>query len=303
MIGREKYLDKLKSKFDKVEWENKEAIKKEYFAFIESGITPAIKIIEETSKTITLGMSKIAGTPDLPTNTEWPKFKDEPMVFLAQLNLSEIAHYTVEDHLPKSGILYFFAYYDKPVNKFGANFNFIQPKERYKVLFFNDDNTQLENTSFPEIMYPDYKFKQISINFEFFFQIPNDIYYYSEFDENLSYHDNECIVKFHNSLLNDLEKTQMLGVPLPLQGSVADSWALAYITKGEPDGDFEEEEEEEEVEDFDYEDEEELAEEFINLFSTPIFSTIGDAVGYFGIRKKDLMNANFDESIFVMQGT
>ncbi|WP_289046398.1 YwqG family protein [uncultured Olleya sp.] len=294
MISKQEHLNTLKNKFDNVKWENKEAVKKGYFEFIESGTIPAIKINEEPSKSIGLGMSKIAGTPHLPSNLEWPKYNDDPMVFLAQLNLSEIACYTIEKSLPKSGVLYFFAHYDKPVNRFGAQFNFIQPKEKYKVLYFNGENTQLQNKPFPDNIVPDYKFKEIAINFEPIFLLPYDIYNYTEFDENLSYDDGESIIQFHENQLKDLlEITQILGIPSPLQSSVALDWVLSYKTKGEPDGAFMDE-------DFD---DEELDEEFINLLSIPLFSKIGDDVGYFGIREKDLINADFDECVFVMQGT
>src|SRR5690606_17361069 len=111
------HLNILKNKFDNLKWENHNTVRKSYFDFVESQTVPAIKIKEDVTKKVTLGMSKTGGTPHLAPNMKWPEFEDKPMVFLAQLNLSEIVPYQIEDHLPKSGILYFFAYYDEPVNK------------------------------------------------------------------------------------------------------------------------------------------------------------------------------------------
>ena len=57
---------------------------------------------------ISIGTSKIGGTPDLPPSITWP-FKDKrPLSLIAQLNLSEVAAYDQMNLLPHSGWLYFF---------------------------------------------------------------------------------------------------------------------------------------------------------------------------------------------------
>ncbi len=287
MINKKEHLKILKNKFDKIKWENPNTIKKSYFDFIESETIPAIKIEEVVSKKAALGMSKIGGAPHLAPNMKWPEYEGASMVFFAQLNLSEIASYHVQDYLPKNGILYFFAHYEEPINEYGAEFEFIESKEKYQVLFYDgDDMAQLKNVPFPKTLPLGYQFKESAISFEPFFEVPNDIYSYTEFEENLSNNDYNRIIEFHETISKDLDLSQILGVPAALQDDVTNDWVYAYMEEEECDVD-----------------EDELAEEFVNILSMPIFSNIGDAQGYFGIRKDDLANKNFEACIFVMQGT
>jgi uncharacterized protein YwqG len=55
-----------------------------------------------------IGASKIGGWPDLPASTHWPEWREQPIPFLAQIRLSEIAHLDEANELPHSGMLYFF---------------------------------------------------------------------------------------------------------------------------------------------------------------------------------------------------
>ena len=65
--------------------------------------------------TLPLGASRIGGLPDFPPEWEWPVRKgkngapDEPMLFLTQINLADIAPLDDQHLLPPTGILYFFA--------------------------------------------------------------------------------------------------------------------------------------------------------------------------------------------------
>lgn len=60
---------------------------------------------------LAIGASKIGGTPDLPPGRAWPEWEDgTPFLFIAQINLSEIAAYDREGALPHTGMLYFFYY-------------------------------------------------------------------------------------------------------------------------------------------------------------------------------------------------
>lgn len=64
--------------------------------------------LEEGGVNPQLGQSKLGGLPDLPAGVKWPKSKKKKSLsFLCQLNLSE-SDQTMEWHLPKSGMLYFF---------------------------------------------------------------------------------------------------------------------------------------------------------------------------------------------------
>lgn len=57
---------------------------------------------------IPIGASKIGGLPDLPLTLRWPEWQEEPLPFLAQIRLSDLAHLDDANELPHSGMLYFF---------------------------------------------------------------------------------------------------------------------------------------------------------------------------------------------------
>ena len=56
--------------------------------------------------------SRLGGTPLAPVGWEWPMEDDEPLVFLAQINCSELEGLPGADVLPSTGLLSFFAEYD-----------------------------------------------------------------------------------------------------------------------------------------------------------------------------------------------
>jgi len=56
---------------------------------------------------IPIGASKLGGKPDLPDGIEWPSWH-EPMAFIAQFNLAEVAPFDRESALPAHGLLSFF---------------------------------------------------------------------------------------------------------------------------------------------------------------------------------------------------
>ncbi len=59
---------------------------------------------------VPVGASKFGGTPDLPSNLEWPRYQDEDdaLPFLLQLNLEQSAPLDLESLLPERGMLYVF---------------------------------------------------------------------------------------------------------------------------------------------------------------------------------------------------
>ncbi|MBM3489952.1 MAG: DUF1963 domain-containing protein [Alphaproteobacteria bacterium] len=58
------------------------------------------------------GLSCFGGRPDLPEEIDWPLDVSEPLIFLAQLNLAELAPHDRQHRLPPTGMLWFFASLD-----------------------------------------------------------------------------------------------------------------------------------------------------------------------------------------------
>ncbi|MCW3062046.1 MAG: hypothetical protein JWQ02_3867 [Capsulimonas sp.] len=91
-----------------------------YTAEIEAQILPSIRIAypEIAADASGLGQSRIGGLPDLPADIKWPTAsgynqshidRADPLLFLAQINLADIAEYDPDSLLPHSGLLLFFA--------------------------------------------------------------------------------------------------------------------------------------------------------------------------------------------------
>ena len=53
--------------------------------------------------------SRLAGKPELPLGTDWPRAEGEPLAFVGQLALAEIAPFDVHSKLPSEGLLSIFA--------------------------------------------------------------------------------------------------------------------------------------------------------------------------------------------------
>jgi uncharacterized protein YwqG len=75
---------------------------------------PAIQLVPRTKSP---GNSKIGGIPNFPVGIDWPRWKDLPMSFLTQIDLSEVPHISSLPNLPTSGILFFF--YDQEQSTWG----------------------------------------------------------------------------------------------------------------------------------------------------------------------------------------
>jgi hypothetical protein len=89
---------------------------------------------------ILIGASKLGGWPDLPPGFSWPFVKNEPLAFVAQVNLSELPAPSL---LPRDGVLSFF--YDRGQTAWGFD-----PKQRscWRVNYI-PSSTQLVRTPEP----------------------------------------------------------------------------------------------------------------------------------------------------------
>ena len=70
--------------------------------------------VDDNTKFVSPGTSKIGGKPWLPSEFEWPLFTDandgktRPLSFLCQINVADIKKYDTDGLLPDFGMLYFF---------------------------------------------------------------------------------------------------------------------------------------------------------------------------------------------------
>ena len=96
-----------------------------------------LRTTQALESTIPIGATKIGGRPDLPNHFEWPKWKNEPLSFIAQVNLENLPEESFLNALPSRGILSFF--YSATQATWGFD-----PKDKgsWKVIHFEDQNLQ-----------------------------------------------------------------------------------------------------------------------------------------------------------------
>jgi len=105
-----------------------------------------------------IGQSRIGGIPDLPADFEWPSYKNEPLSFIAQVNLSELGPYEAAKELPDSGNLAFF--YDSQQYVWGFDPN---DALGFRVIHFKGDD--LERRDFPNGLPEQSRFKPLELKF------------------------------------------------------------------------------------------------------------------------------------------
>lgn len=116
----------------------------------------------ENENDIPIGASKMGGSPDVPTNFEFPIWNETPLDFIAQFRLSHVKSLDREDLLPPKGMVYIFfdiAAYAKLY--YGQKLSDIGP---YKVFYLDDENTPL--VRMPDPANKPYHYVACSIEFE-----------------------------------------------------------------------------------------------------------------------------------------
>jgi uncharacterized protein YwqG len=84
----------------------------EYTGQFQALIRPSVVLATSRAKAAELatGGTKIGGTPDMPDSVEWPHWRGQPLSFVGQINLSEIAPFQLG--LPRGGLLLLFFSFD-----------------------------------------------------------------------------------------------------------------------------------------------------------------------------------------------
>src|SRR5262245_40738955 len=135
------------------------------------GMLPSIRLVPRfprEGEAPRLGGCRIGGLPDLPVGVTWPRLfaaltsedlatepKDEPLWFLMQINLAEVAFADVANDLPKAGMLYFFFHWH-PADRPSA------PDAGF-VLFHEDCEQGLRRTEAPADMHSGGRFRGFEV--------------------------------------------------------------------------------------------------------------------------------------------
>jgi uncharacterized protein YwqG len=263
------------------------------FKLVEKYLRPYIQIdIPFKPQGIKIGQSKFGGKPDLPVNTEWPKYNNEPMVFIGQLNIKDFKKLDVENILPQVGIIYYFAYFKEPESEWGSEYDFIVDKEKYSVIY--SDNENLITTEFPKGLPDVYRFKEQELVFNLMYSLPvRESLEIKNFEEE----DEDNLWDF-NEQFGSGEGEQILGYCSPIQADVTWDWSFSDLGFDTYD-----------LSESDLARIDSIRPEFINLLQFSLdndvtgFKKIGISIGYFGIKRTDLKNKKFDRTILIFQDT
>ena len=122
---------------------------------------PSIRVMvtRASKKDLTVGSSRLGGTPDLPEDIAWPECNGVPMALLAQFRLQDIAACDIDRRLPKKGMLYFFYDTKKPAG-YGP-----EDKNSWKVIYFDGDFTKLRPKSQPLSLPEEIRFRACKVTF------------------------------------------------------------------------------------------------------------------------------------------
>jgi uncharacterized protein YwqG len=69
---------------------------------------PAVRLVPDPAMLVRDRSTRLGGSPELPSSIAWPRDDDDPLSFVAQVNLADVAPYEAEGLLPRDGLLSFF---------------------------------------------------------------------------------------------------------------------------------------------------------------------------------------------------
>jgi uncharacterized protein YwqG len=120
-------------------------------------LKPAIELRPRTGGDKPLGGTRAGGRPDLPEGVDWPisageEAEPEPMPFLLQVNLAEVAPFDADGLLPASGLLSFFFY---TVDEDSG--------EEGRVLYFPEPVPALKSRKLPAAIPEDRRYRSLAL--------------------------------------------------------------------------------------------------------------------------------------------
>jgi uncharacterized protein YwqG len=123
--------------------------------FIRRMVRPTVTLQPvKSSDDSSLTRSKFGGLPALPASYPWPKYKDQSLAFIGQVDLGSIPEVMREQGFPSEGMLLFF--YDADQRTWGFD-----PKDAgsFAVIYISDYNDESLVTQLPDDISEEARFK------------------------------------------------------------------------------------------------------------------------------------------------
>jgi uncharacterized protein YwqG len=125
-------------------------------------VRPALRLVTHPSDESRLGHSRVGGTPDLPDDLAWPRQRNAPLAFLAQVNLQEVAAAAADVPLPRHGYLWFFCD--------AAKWDF---SSGGAIVLHRDETARLQPVSAPDDLPRKFLFTNCAVTMEYYQDLPD----------------------------------------------------------------------------------------------------------------------------------
>ncbi|MCS7300047.1 MAG: YwqG family protein [Fimbriimonadales bacterium] len=143
-------------------------------------------------ESVPVGACKLGGAPDLPPEFEWSHRNETPLAFVAQIDLSVVKPYDLQNLLPPAGMLYFFC--DAVELVWG------DPEDRdgWRVYYYDGSREWLLPAALPDTMPDDARFREVAVYPELIYTLPDheelefiapELYRQMTDDESDAYHE------------------------------------------------------------------------------------------------------------------
>ena len=266
----------------------------------------------KTNHSLDITASKIGGKPAVPIDFEWPTYtgticgdeksekKTRPLSFLAQINLKEVSALDENHLLPDDGILSFF--YDLETMTWGFD-----PDDKGSArVFYFPEGTSMQVAEIPEELDEESVVPELAVDFEPHVSLPgygdNDDELGLSRDEDLDW--DEFMECRENAGGDDIEElTKLLGYPNIIQNPMEEE--CEACSRGFRQGN---QEDYKAISDAQKADITDKAKDWILLFQMSTIESgdfelmFGDCGSiYFWIRKKDLVERDFDKAWLILQ--
>jgi hypothetical protein len=131
-------------------------------------VRPAVRLQTKATSLdrLALGQSRLGGVPDLPPRFKWPTYRGEPLAFIAEVNLAEVAATAPLDGLPKEGHLWFF--YASDQTHWGFD-----PKDAGSSLVHYESGAPLARRPAPADLPPEGRFAPCALSFTGYVDLPD----------------------------------------------------------------------------------------------------------------------------------
>lgn len=179
-----------------------------YRQYLDTLSIAALLLLQSNHKTL----SKIGGIPGLPEGIEWPMWKDEPLAFLCQIELSEIPDSFYRDDLPNTGVIYFF--YDQKIRTWGYD---PQDKGSWRVVYSHTSSAENSLRNIPEKLQKKSIYNEKFITYELMSSYPDIDDDRIESLELSEWQRGEYFDFRHGEHAEELPRHQLLGYPDAVQ--------------------------------------------------------------------------------------